>query len=107
MKSIRLPYLVMLLFVFAAPGCSPGGEVAGPMTFSEAGEADLRNVTLLRLSAENFDATDSTRGRKSGFVWGSRLTVRVLMGYKGDYELLDKHGVVFGGVNADGTRWVR
>ncbi|MDG4868702.1 hypothetical protein P8631_11890 [Guyparkeria sp. 1SP6A2] len=107
MKSIRLPYLVMLLIVLAAAGCSLGGDVAGPMTFSEASETDLRNVTLLRLTAENFDATGSTRGRKLGFVWGSRLSVRGVIGYKGDYELLDKHGVVFGGVNADGTRWVK
>jgi len=99
--------LVMLLLVaVAVAGCAPSGGVAGPMTVSEVIEADLQGVTLLRLIADDdFDATEKSNAAKSGTVWGTGLSLRVI-GYRGDFEMQDKNGVVFGG-RTDGNRWVR
>jgi len=96
--------MILLLMVFLAGGCAPSG-VAGPMTVAEAIEADLRGVTLLRLIVEDYDASTQSSAAKSGTVWGTGLSLRVI-GYRGDFELQDEYGVVFGG-RMDGNRWVR
>jgi hypothetical protein len=97
--------VILLLVVFSAVGCGQRG-VAGPMTVAEAIEADLQGVTLLRLIADDdFAAAEKSDAAKSGTVWGTGLSLRVI-GYRGDFEMQDKNGVVFGG-RTDGNRWVR
>lgn len=96
--------MLLLLVVFSVVGCGQRG-VAGPMSVSEAIEADLQGVRLLRLIVEDYDASEQSRAAKSGTVWGTGLSLRVI-GYRGDFELQDQYGVVFGG-RTDGNRWVR
>ena len=97
--------VILLLVVFSAVGCGQRG-VAGPMTVAEAIEADLQGVTLLRLIADDdFDATEKSNAAKSGTIFGTGISLRVI-GYRGDFEMQDQYGVVFGG-RTDGNRWVR
>jgi len=99
-----LSALVLSAIFLGVSGCAPSG-VAGPMTVEEAIKADLRGVTLLRLIVEDYDAAEQSSAAKSGTVWGTGLSLRVI-GYRGDFELRDQYGVVFGG-RTDGNRWVR